>query len=149
MLEKTTPMGNGPRSLAIDAIWERPVVSTEGGSLALLLRVTAGAQPQPGQRRAPLDVAFVIDRSGSMAGDKLALVKEAVNTASTLLTDDDRAAVVVYDDRVELLRGLEPATSRAKAAMRLALHGVDARGSTDLCSGWLSGCDQLAKALDR
>jgi Ca-activated chloride channel family protein len=138
-----------PQPLTLSARWERPVLPVDGGSLSLLVRIAASDRPQPGQRRAPLDVAFVIDRSGSMQGDKLALVKEAVTTASTLLNDDDRAAVVVYDDRVELLRSLEPATSRAKAAMRLALHGVDARGSTDLCSGWLTGCEQLAGALDR
>lgn len=136
-------------SVSISAMWERPVVPMNGGTLGLLVRIAASDRPQPGQRRAPIDVAFVIDRSGSMSGDKLSLVKEAVTTAATLLNDDDRSALVVYDDRVELLRGLEPATSRAKAAMRLALHGVDARGSTDLCSGWLTGCDQLAGALDR
>lgn len=149
MTESRALSGNGSPSVAIEARWERPVVAVSGGSLSLLVRIVASDRPQPGQRRAPLDVAFVIDRSGSMSGDKLSLVKEAVTTAATLLNDDDRAALVVYDDRVELLRVLEPATSRAKAAMRLALHGVDARGSTDLCSGWLTGCDQLAQALDR
>jgi Ca-activated chloride channel family protein len=83
-----------------------------------------------------------------MQGDKLTLVKEAVTTAATMLRDEDRAALVVYDDRVETLRPLEAATSRTKAGMRLALHGVDARGSTDLSSGWLTGCNQLAAALD-
>src|SRR3954462_5949240 len=98
-----------PESVTITAYWEKPVIAGSG-SISLLVRIAASDRPRPGQRRAPLDVAFVIDRSGSMQGDKLALVKEAVTTAATMLNDDDRAALVVYDDRVELLRPLEPAT---------------------------------------
>ena len=133
--------------LDISGAWERPVAPERGGSATLVVRVKA-APVQTGQRRAPVDVAFVLDRSGSMAGPKLELVKQAVNTAVGLLRDDDRAALVIYDNEVESLQPLAPATSRMKAALRLALHGVDAGGSTYLSGGWLAGCDELAGAMD-
>src|SRR5215211_5230531 len=135
------------RPLDISSAWERPVVPERGDTATLVIRVKA-APVQTGQRRAPVDVAFVLDRSGSMQGPKLELVKQAVTTAVSLLRDDDRAALVIYDNEVESLQPLAPATSRMKAALRLALHGVDAGGSTYLSGGWLAGCDELAGAMD-
>lgn len=135
------------RNLTIAAAWERTAVSELGGTATLHVRISAARQPRRGERRAPLDLAFVLDRSGSMAGDKLSLVKEAVSAALSLLNDDDRAALIVYDNRVERLQSLAHATSRVKASLRLALHGVDEGGSTNLSGGWLAGCDELAAAM--
>jgi Ca-activated chloride channel homolog len=134
-----------PAGLSVAAVWERPVVAA-AGEVALLVRIAAPAAPARG-RRTPTDVAFVLDRSGSMAGDKLALVKRAVDVACGLLREEDRAALVVFDDGVDLLHGLAPATPRAKTAIRMALPGVDAGGSTNLSGGWLVGCRELAAGL--
>src|SRR5215217_1026742 len=87
--------GRNSSNLQISAAWERPVVPERGGAATLVVHVST-AQSQTGQRRAPLDVAFVLDRSGSMGGHKLTLVKEAVTTAVSLLRGDDRAALVIY-----------------------------------------------------
>jgi Ca-activated chloride channel family protein len=135
-------------NLSISTAWERPLIAEQGGSATLLVRIAGSKRPHAGERRAPLDLAFVLDRSGSMAGEKLQLVKEAVTTALSLLDDHDRAALVIYDNQVERLQALTATTSRAKAAFRLALHGVDVGGSTDLAGGWLAGCDELAAAID-
>jgi len=70
-----------------------------------------------------------------------------VNVAVAHLGDADRAALVVYDNAVDVLHPLQPATSRAKAALRLALHGVDPGGATDLGAGWLTGCGELGRAI--
>ena len=144
------PSAQGPDSeshLDIVPIWEKPLVPVAGGAATLLVRIAAGRESAAGGgRRAPVDVAFVLDRSGSMAGEKLALVKEAVNVAAGHLRDADRAALVVYDNAVDTLHALQPATPRAKVALRLALHGVDAGGSTNLGDGWLTGCRELTEA---
>ncbi len=126
-------------------IWEKPLVPAVGGTVTLLVRVAA-RQTTPSARRAPIDVAFVLDRSGSMADDKLSLVKEAVDVAAGHLRDADRAALVVYDHAVDILQPLAPATPRVKTALRLARHGVDAGGSTNLAGGWLTGCRELSEA---
>jgi len=132
--------------LEITPLWDKPLVPVFGGEATLLVRIAAAGVATA--RRAPIDVAFVLDRSGSMAGDKLALVKEAVTVAAGHLRDADRAALVVYDHAVDTLHPLQPATPRAKTALRLALHGVDAGGSTNLGDGWLSGCRELTEAVD-
>src|SRR5262249_13847688 len=59
-----------------------------------------GCEPQPKAERTPVNVAFVIDRSGSMAGDRIAQAREAAVMAVKRLTDRDIASVVIFDDRV-------------------------------------------------
>jgi Ca-activated chloride channel family protein len=150
-LHMSSPDSNGatmPSPLSISSTWEKSVVAAGGGRATFLVAIHA-MHALPGHRRAPLDVAFVLDRSGSMTGEKLALMKEAVTTATALLHDEDRVALVTYDQTVDRLQPLMAATSRAKANLRLALHGVDAGGTTNLSGGWLTGCDELAQAMER
>jgi Ca-activated chloride channel homolog len=131
----------------IEARWEKPLIAASGGEAALLVRVVSVAEDEAEiGRAAPLDVAFVLDRSGSMQGGKLDLAKEGVDLAVARLRDADRAALVVYDDEVDTVQPLAPATPRLKASLRLALHGVDPGGSTYLSGGWIAGCHQLAEA---
>jgi Ca-activated chloride channel family protein len=131
----------------VEARWEKPLILANSGEATLLVRVIApaGDEAEAG-RAAPLDVTFVLDRSGSMQGGKLDLAKEGVDLAVSRLRDADRAALVVYDDEVDTVQSLAPATPRLKASLRLALHGVDPGGSTYLSGGWIAGCQQLAEA---
>jgi Ca-activated chloride channel homolog len=130
---ETTGRKNTPR---VEARWEKPLIAASGGQATLLVRVIAAADDETEtSRAAPLDVAFVLDRSGSMRGGKLDLAKEGVDLAVARLRDADRAALVVYDDEVDTVQPLAPATPRLKASLRLALHGVDPGGSTYLSGG--------------
>ena len=141
---ETTRCSTTPR---LEAQWEKPLIAASGGEATLLVRIIAAAADETEtSRAAPLDVAFVLDRSGSMQGGKLDLAKEGVDLAVARLRDADRAALVVYDDEVDTAQPLAPATPRLKASLRLALHGVDPGGSTYLSGGWVAGCHQLAEA---
>jgi Ca-activated chloride channel family protein len=143
----TTTGPDEQRQPRIEARWEKPAVAAAGGEATLLVRVVAPAADDSGSdRAAPLDVTFVLDRSGSMSGGKLELAKEGVDLAAARLRDADRAALVVYDDEVDTVQRLAPATPRMKAGLRLALHGIDPGGSTFLSGGWVAGCQELAEA---
>src|SRR5215217_4123863 len=157
MTSDSTPVSSSERHLAeitgrntalrVEARWQKPLIEAGGGEATLLVRVLAAAvgEAEAG-RAAPLDVAFVLDRSGSMQGNKLDLAKEGVDLAVARLRDADRAALIVYDDEVDIVQPLAAATPRLKASLRLALHGVDPGGSTYLSGGWVAGCHQLAEA---
>ena len=128
---------------------DRTLVRAEARSTRyVLLEATAPkkrAAKQP--KRPPVNVAFVLDRSGSMAGTKLALAKYAVERALTGLAPKDRFAVVTYDDQVETVVGSCLATPANKTKALLRLQDVDARGSTDLHGGWTAGADALKAHL--
>jgi Ca-activated chloride channel homolog len=112
----------------------------------LLVSMTA-PEAERSAIRPSINVSFVLDRSGSMGGTKIALAREAVQRALSMLHSDDRFSLVAYDDEVKVV--VETATASAEArrnAMR-KLESIDARGNTDLAGGWLAGCEQVAPHL--
>jgi Ca-activated chloride channel family protein len=94
--------------------------------------------------RLPLNLSLIIDRSGSMSGDKLEYVKEAAIHALRLLTEDDRASVIIYDDAVEILSPSRAITGDTRDDAIGRIRQVRTGGMTNLSGGWFSGCDQIA-----
>jgi Ca-activated chloride channel family protein len=112
----------------------------------VLVELEAPVADRPTQRD-PVNLAFVLDRSGSMSGQKLALAKQAVETAVDRLLPTDRFSIVCYDDRIDVVVETTPASREAKANAIERLRRIDARGSTDLGGGWLRGAEQVALAM--
>lgn len=95
--------------------------------------------------RAPVNISIVLDRSGSMAGQKLGLAKQAVDEALRALDERDRFSLVVYDDQIDVVLESTHATAEARETARHQLARIEARGSTNLAEGWLRGCEQIAR----
>lgn len=53
--------------------------------------------------RMPVNVCFVLDRSGSMKGDKIERVRLATSLAVDMLNQQDTFSVVIFDHRTEVL----------------------------------------------
>ena len=98
--------------------------------------------------RLPLDVALVLDRSGSMAGSKLDLVRQAASGVLRHLRDTDRCALVSYDDVVEVPVEGAPVNPAQQQRLASALSGLYGRGMTDLFGGWMAGAEQIGEASD-
>ena len=94
--------------------------------------------------RMPLTLALVLDRSGSMQGQKLVTAKYAAQAVVDRLDERDHIAVVVFDDRVDIVQRLTPVTSIVKSRIKSALSEIQARASTALYEGWLTGCQAIA-----
>jgi Ca-activated chloride channel family protein len=112
----------------------------------VFVELEAPTAPSRGHRD-PVNLAFVLDRSGSMSGQKLALAKQAIETAVERLLPSDRFAIVCYDDRIDVVVEATAASREAKSNAIERLRAIDARGSTDLAGGWLRGAEQVALAM--
>jgi len=119
-----------------------------GRSFNLLVRLQATPEDCEEREIIPLNVALVVDRSGSMSGGKLEEAKRCVASLIERLTDRDRVALVDYDDDINTSLALMPALAAQQIAPS-ALASLSPGGSTALHGGWLRGAELLAAGADR
>jgi len=97
--------------------------------------------------RAPVNLSIVLDRSGSMAGEKLARAKEAAIMAIGLLHSRDIVSVVTYDSVVNVV---VPATRvNDKQSIYAAIRAINDGGRTALFAGVSKGASEVRKFLDK
>jgi Ca-activated chloride channel family protein len=101
----------------------------------------------------PRDVVFVLDRSGSMAGWKMAAARRALARMVDTLTERDRFTVHAFDDRVETLpqgdKELLPATDRNRFRAVEFLSRIESRGGTEMARPLDLAVRQLTGERDR
>jgi len=116
-------------------------------TLEVLVRVQSPTPPATLTTvRTPLNLALVLDRSGSMGGHPIAEAAWCAADMLGQLTPQDRAALITFNDKVQvrvpsqLMTDLQPFQS--------ALADVRAAGNTNLHGGWLQGADEIGRFLD-
>jgi Ca-activated chloride channel family protein len=95
--------------------------------------------------RAPVNLALVIDRSGSMRGDRLEKAKMAALMVVDRLGPEDVLSVVTFDSTVEVLWPAAKVTD--PESIRRAIMAVSDRGQTALYAGVNTGLGQLKESL--
>ena len=103
------------------------------------INLSAPLYEEDESKRPAVDIVAVIDRSGSMSGEKLPLVKKTLLFVVSQLTAADRICLIVYDDTVDLIFNLTSVTAENKPEIESKIEGVQTRGSTNLCGGLLKG----------
>jgi len=116
-------------------------LTTQNAHQVGLLTTIEGEVPL---RRAPINLALVLDRSGSMAGAKLAAAKTAAARFASHLGAGDTLSVVTFDSEVTTVFGPAPADSDAAAT---AIAQIHEGGQTNLSGGWLQGRSHVEAGL--
>ena len=92
----------------------------------------------------PVNVAFVLDHSGSMRGNKLRAMKAAVNLALDRLNDSDTVAIVLFNHEAVVLVPSQPAGNRE--SIKRLVNGVRDEGGTKIGRAMAAGLGELSRA---
>lgn len=99
------------------------------------------------EARAPLNIALVIDRSGSMAGDKIAQAREAAKRLVNTLGPQDRLSIVSYSSDVRVDVPSLPVTGANRASFMRAIDALSPDGFTYLSGGYMKGCELVSNTI--
>ncbi|MBN1200786.1 MAG: VWA domain-containing protein [Anaerolineae bacterium] len=128
--------------MKVDCVLDYNVIAVARAQhVYLLARIQAESAPDAAERR-PLNLSVVLDRSGSMQGDKLDYVKQAAQFLVKRLGADDRLSLVSYNESVSV--DVQPGPVVHKDRTNQVIGSLRAGGTTNLSGGWLQGCQLVA-----
>lgn len=105
------------------------------GLVKMELVLTAADLPATGARIQPTDFLVILDRSGSMEGDKLERAKEAASELIGQMADGDRFSLVTYESSAQIAIPLAASASRSRAEWLGIVRGIRTGGGTNMSSG--------------
>lgn len=85
--------------------------------------------------RPPIDLVCVIDRSGSMSGEKIKLVKDSLKYLVSILEPSDRLALVTFENNAQTLNNFLAMTESNKETIRPLIESIPASGGTNIHVG--------------
>ena len=94
----------------------------------------------------PLELSIVLDRSGSMQGDKINFSKDAVNQVIENLRKGDLLNFVIYDEIIDVV--FNKGDISMKNVLKNQVNSIYSRGSTNLAGGMLQGFEVFDKNAD-
>lgn len=124
---------------------DRDVV-LKGSAQEVVIKIDLEAASKPKKtKRTPLNLAVVLDRSGSMTGAKLEQAKQAATLLVDRLSSDDAFSMITYSDSSQVL--VSARRVEDKSSLRRSISRIEASGSTALYAGVKSGASQLKEYL--
>ncbi|MDF5730458.1 MAG: VWA domain-containing protein [Rhizonema sp. PD38] len=107
------------------------------------LSISVAAIVENLDRRVPLNLCLILDRSGSMNGQPLETVKRAANNIVDRLNPDDRLSVVVFDHHAKVL--VSNQVLEKPERIKQQINRINADGGTSIDEGLRLGIEELAK----
>lgn len=133
------------KSLRIKLKSDAALISRDSATSRILeLEMTAPEMDEK-KKSTPLNLALVIDCSGSMSGSKLEQAKLAAEQVFSLMRPKDSVSLVAYNDLVKVLAEADDITPAVCGELITAVNQMRSGGSTNLSGGWLQGCECVAR----
>ena len=94
--------------------------------------------------RKPVDLVLVIDKSGSMQGEKMRLTKETAMLVAKELGASDRLSIISYDTNVVCSMPLSQMDAAGKTLASEAIDSIRPGSTTNLSGGLMRGLEELS-----
>jgi len=135
-----------PETIRLRVDVDRGVLPADSTERAVVKIGLDCLRPSRRELRPPVNLSLVIDRSGSMGGERITRAREAAITAVHALGPDDIISIIAFDTEVETLI---PAQRVGRArGLEAAIYGIEARGNTALHGGVAAGAAELRKHIE-
>lgn len=102
-----------------------------------------GVEATKSSSRVPLNLSLVIDRSGSMGGEKIEFAKQAAKFVVDNLNSDDKLSIVQYDNVVDVVAPSGNVLNKTDLHRRI--NQIEARNTTNLSGGLLQGYQEVTQ----
>lgn len=112
---------------------------------AWMLRVAVRGEDVDRSERQPVALTFVVDVSGSMRGERIGLVKQAIALCLGQLSTTDSVAMVAFSNEARLVSPMVSAASRG--GFENGLLALSPGGGTNVAAGLELGYELAASAL--
>ena len=106
-----------------------------------------GFQLEADKKRPGVNLAIVLDKSGSMQGEKIQRAREAAIDAIGMLQATDIISIITYDSTVNVLVPATKLTDKEDVIAKINSIGAD--GNTALFAGVSKGAAEVRKFLDK
>ena len=128
-------------------IYSRPNLNQLNESQMLYLLMDLEAPPEArGTPSPPLNVCVVIDRSTSMKGEKMDVVKSTAVQLLRNLRTQDILSVVTFSDRAEVI--IPAAYHQDRTRLESRIQMIQASGATEIYQGLEAAAKEVARSLD-
>lgn len=139
------PQGN--EKVALDLRWGNEMLPQNGAEAVFQIGL-ATRQVINSERTnlRPLNLTLVIDKSGSMSGNKIERVKESLVTMLSQLRESDILSIVTFDSSAQVLIPARPL--KDKFVVQQAIMNIVADGGTEIYDGLMLGYQQASINFD-
>jgi Ca-activated chloride channel family protein len=139
-----TAPGSGP--VTFTGALDRTTVLRGGDGIVRMELTMRGAPDVERRARRPTDLVIVLDRSGSMMGEKIEHARAAVRELVSQLAPDDRFALVTYSDGADVAIPLTPASAEVRGAWLATIASIAVDGNTNMSGGLDLGMGLIERA---
>lgn len=136
------------KNIGIKAGLDRSIyLKKEGSDFIYLYVEIKGGKVETNEERLPLNLGLVLDKSGSMSGEKIKFAKEAVKFVATNLNANDKFSLVEYSSGVNVL--VPSSNLKNKQQILKIVDGIGTSGMTNLSGGMLEGFNQVKSSFEK
>lgn len=142
------PLPAAGEAVALDVRWgSEQLYLAEPQAILQIGITTAPVASRKRDSLRPANLTLVIDKSGSMSGEKIFKVQEALITMVQQLRATDLLSIVVFDQEARVLLPTQPLTD--KIGVSQLIQTIMAGGGTEIYKGLMLGYEQARKSYHK
>lgn len=135
----------GPVNLRVEL--DRDVLPANQSNKAIIKLTLDAPRPPRKAKRPAVNLSIVIDKSGSMGGEKIKQAREAALEAVRRLDKDDVFSLITYDSQVHIVIPAQQVENTQWIEDKI--RGIRSGGNTALFGGVSQGANEIRKFLEK